>query len=120
MGRQERRRPRGACGEFLREEELAEAIAVFVGLLVGKVLGIFGGARLAVALGAGTLPDRVTWSDVFPVAILDAIGYTVSLLIARLVLNDPAAQERSAAAILAASVLASALAVVMLRRRSRK
>jgi len=95
------------------------AIAVFAGLLVGKVVGIFGGARLAVALGVGSLPDRVTWSDVLPVAVLGAIGYTVSLLIARLAFDDAAAQERSAAAVLVASVLASVIAVVMLRRRSR-
>ena len=95
------------------------AIAVFVGLVVGKVVGIFGGARLAVAMGVGTLPDRVTWSDVLPVAVLGSIGYTVSLLIARLAFDDAAAQERSAAAILAASVLASVIAVVLLRRRSR-
>ncbi len=95
------------------------AIAVFVGLMVGKVFGIFGGARLAVMLGVGALPDRVTWSDVLPVAVLGAIGYTVSLLIARLAFDNAAAQERSAAAVLAASVLASAIAVVMLRRRSR-
>ncbi len=95
------------------------AIAVFFGLLVGKVIGIFGGARLAVALGVGTLPDRVTWSDVLPVAILGAIGYTVSLLIAGLAFDESGAQERSAAAVLAASIIASTIAVVTLRRRSR-
>ena len=95
------------------------AIAVFAGLLVGKVVGIFGGARLAVWLGLGTLPENVTWSDVLPVAVLGAIGYTVSLLIARLALEDPSAQEQAAAAVLVASVLASLAAVVLLRRRSR-
>ena len=97
----------------------AVAVGVFAGLMAGKVLGIFGGARLAVGLGLGTLPERVTWSDVLPVAVLGAIGYTVSLLIARLSLPDVAAQERAAAAVLAASVLASLAAVVALRRRSR-
>jgi len=56
---------------------------------------------------------------VVPVAILGAIGYTVSLLLARLAFTDVAAQERAAAAVLGASVLASILAVVLLRRRSR-
>lgn len=59
------------------------------------------------------------WGDVVPVAILGAIGYTVSLLLARLAFTDVAAQERVAAAVLGASVLASILAVVLLRRRSR-
>jgi NhaA family Na+:H+ antiporter len=56
---------------------------------------------------------------VLPVAVLGAIGYTVSLLLARLAFTDVAAQERAAAAVLGASVLASILAVVLLRRRSR-
>ena len=83
------------------------------------MLGIFGGARLSVRLGLGILPDSVTWRDVLPIAVLGAIGYTVSLLIARLALTDVEAQERAAAAVLAASVLASLVAVAFLRRRSR-
>lgn len=95
------------------------AVGVFFGLLVGKVVGIFGGARLAVRLGFGALPESVGWGDVLPVAVLGAIGYTVSLLIAQLALPDPGAQERAAAAVLVASVLASLVAIVLLRRRSR-
>jgi Na+:H+ antiporter, NhaA family len=95
------------------------AIGVFLGLLVGKVAGIYGGARLAVRLGLGTLPEEVRWADVLPVAVLGAIGYTVSLLIARLAFDDAAAVERSAAAVLTASVIASLLALVLLRRQAR-
>jgi NhaA family Na+:H+ antiporter len=95
------------------------AVGVFAGLLLGKVVGIFGAAQLAVRLGLGTLPDRVTWGDVLPVAMLGAIGYTVSLLIARLALDDVGAQERAAAGVLIASVVASAIAVLLLRRRGR-
>jgi Na+:H+ antiporter, NhaA family len=94
------------------------AVAVFAGLLIGKVAGILGGVRLAMALRLGTLPDRVRFGDVVPVAMLGAIGYTVSLLIAHLAFDDPAAQQRSAAAVLVASVIASIAAVVLLRRRS--
>ena len=105
-----------AAGDALSDEI---AIGVFGGLLVGKVVGIFGGARLAVAMRLGSLPARVGWGDVLPVAMLGAIGYTVSLLITHLAFDDIAAQERSAAAVLAASVVASIAGVVLLRRRSR-
>lgn len=97
----------------------AIAVGVFAGLLVGKAVGVFGGARLAVRLRFGTLPAGVTWGDVLPVAILAGIGYTVSLLIAGLALPDVEAQEQAAAAILAASLVASLLALVLLRRRGR-
>jgi NhaA family Na+:H+ antiporter len=96
----------------------AIAIGAFAGLLVGKVIGIFGGARLAVALGLGTLPAGVRWGDVLPVAVLGAIGYTVSLLIGHLAFDDVGAQERAAAAVLMASAIASLAAVVLLRRRA--
>jgi NhaA family Na+:H+ antiporter len=107
--------PLAAAGDALGNEI---AIGVFAGLLFGKVIGIFGGARLAVALGIGKLPDLVTWRDVTPIAVLGGIGYTVSLLIARLAFEDVALQEQSAAAVLAASVVAAIAAVVLLRRRS--
>jgi NhaA family Na+:H+ antiporter len=96
------------------------AVGVFFGLLIGKVLGILGGARLAVRLGAGALPGDVRWGDVVPVAMLGAIGYTVSLLMSRLAFTDDAAVERSAAAVLAASALSAALAVVLLRRAANR
>ena len=107
--------PLAAAGDAISD---AVAIGVFAGLLAGKVLGIFGGARLAVRMGAGALPGSVGWGDVFPVAVLGGIGYTVSLLIARLAFDDPAAEDRVAAAVLAASVVASVVAVVLLRRRA--
>jgi NhaA family Na+:H+ antiporter len=107
--------PLAAAGDALDDRI---AIGVFAGLLLGKVVGIFGGAQLAVRLSLGTLPERVGWGDVLPVAVLGAIGYTISLLIARLAL-DAAAQERAAASVLIASVLASAIAVLLLRHRGR-
>jgi NhaA family Na+:H+ antiporter len=96
------------------------ALGVFAALLVGKFAGVFGGARLAVALRLGTLPRGVTWADLVPVAMLAGIGYTVSLLIARLAFDDVAAQDRAATAVLAASALASVIAVVLLRARVRR
>jgi NhaA family Na+:H+ antiporter len=108
--------PLAAAGDAIDDRI---AVGVFAGLLVGKVVGIFGGARLAVALRLGSLPDRVGWGDVLPVAMLGGIGYTVSLLIAQLAFADVAAQERAAAAVLAASVVAATIAVVLLRMRAR-
>jgi Na+:H+ antiporter, NhaA family len=95
------------------------AHGIVAGLLVGKTAGILGGAWLAVRLRLGTLPGGVGWGDVLPVAVLGGIGYTVSLLISRLAFPDVLAQERAATAVLAASVVASLTAVLLLRRRVR-
>lgn len=93
------------------------ALGVAAALLVGKPAGIFAGARLAVGLRLSTLPPEVRWGDLLPVAILGGIGYTVSLLIARLALPDPASQEQTAAAVLIASTIAAIVAAWLLRRR---
>lgn len=107
--------PVGALGDALEDNI---ALGVIAGLLVGKTAGIMGGALVAVRMRLGALPDRVTWADVLPVAVLGGIGYTVSLLITQLAFDDIAAQERVAAAVLTASVVASLLAAVLLRRRA--
>jgi NhaA family Na+:H+ antiporter len=93
------------------------AIGVVAGLVLGKPLGVFGGAWLTVKAGLGTLPANVGWKDVLPVALLAGIGYTVSLLIARLAVSEPSAQEAAAAAVLIGSICTSVAAIVLLRRR---
>jgi Na+:H+ antiporter, NhaA family len=97
----------------------AVAIGVFAGLLIGKFLGVLGGAWLAVRTGLGALPAQLTWRDVVPVAVLAGIGYTVSLLVARLSLTDTADQQQAGLAVLTASVVASLVALALLRRRAR-
>jgi NhaA family Na+:H+ antiporter len=94
------------------------AIAIFLGLLVGKFVGILAGAALAVRLRLGALPAGVGWADVVPVAVLGGIGYTVSLLISQLAFDQAGAEERAAASVLAASVVASLVALFLLRRRA--
>jgi NhaA family Na+:H+ antiporter len=107
--------PLAAAGEALSDPV---AHGIVAGLLVGKVVGVMGGAWLAVRLRLGNFPENVSWGDVLPVAMLAGVGYTVSLLIARLSLSEAAA-DRASAAVLAASVAASLIAVVLLRLRTR-
>ena len=89
------------------------------GLLVGKTVGILGGAWLAVRLRLGALPTGVGWADVLPVAVLGGIGYTVSLLVTELAIADGARRAHAATAVLAASLVAAAAGVILLRRRVR-
>lgn len=97
------------------------AIGVIVGLVLGKLLGIFGTSWLAVKLGIGSRPTGVNWSDISALAMLGGIGFTVSLLIAELSLSGPAA-ERAKAAVLLASAAASVVGTLMLvvKRRQRR
>lgn len=113
-----------AAGVPINGKVLAElvhdriAIAIIVGLVLGKVLGIFGTSYLAVKLGIGSRPAGLTWNDLCALAMLGGVGFTVSLLITDLALTGSAA-ERAKAAVLIASALASLLATAMLLRRRR-
>ncbi|MFJ1766447.1 Na+/H+ antiporter NhaA [Amycolatopsis sp. NPDC088138] len=93
-------------------------LAVLAGLLVGKVVGIFGASWLAVKLKVAEKPRDVGWRDIGALSVLGGVGFTVSLLIAELALPGEAS-ELAKAAVLIASGIASLLAAVMLLRRSK-
>ena len=95
------------------------ALGVVAGLVIGKFVGILGGAWAAVRLGLATLGEGLHWHEIAGVAILGGVGFTVSLLIGGLAYPDPSQLERVTTAVLIASVLASAAAAVVFRRRVR-
>ena len=64
------------------------AVAVMVGLGVGKPIGIVSFSWLAVRLGIAKLPDGVNWSVFAASGILAGIGFTMALFIASLALED--------------------------------
>ncbi|SDN33154.1 Na+/H+ antiporter NhaA [Allokutzneria albata] len=94
------------------------ALAVIIGLVVGKLLGIFGFSLLSVRFGLASKPKDLAWRDMAAVSMLGGVGFTVSLLIAELALPKEAA-ELAKAAVLVASAAAALLAAAMLIKRSR-
>nr|WP_321267839.1 Na+/H+ antiporter NhaA [uncultured Sulfurimonas sp.] len=60
------------------------SIGIIAGLVLGKVLGIAGVAWLAVKLGIAKLPEGSNMSQVFGVAFLGGIGFTMSIFVADL------------------------------------
>lgn len=97
-------------------------LAIVLGLLVGKTVGIFSSAWLAIRVGIATRPTGLMWGDLFALAVLGAIGFTVSLLIAELSLggvDGGAAAEIAKAAVLVTSLIASILGSALLLRRGR-
>ncbi|TDB82927.1 Na+/H+ antiporter NhaA [Actinomadura sp. KC216] len=95
------------------------ALGVIAGLVIGKFVGVFGGAWAAVRLGWANLSEDLHWHEIAGVALLAGVGFTVSLLIGGLAYTDPSQFERVTTAVLIASVLASAAAAVVFRRRVR-
>lgn len=96
------------------------AIGIIVALVVGKAVGIFGTTYLVSRFTRASLDSGLAWLDVLGVALLAGIGFTVSLLIGDLAFG--AGTERDdhvKIGVLVASVLAAALAAVVLRARNR-
>ena len=84
-------------------------LGVAAGLFVGKQIGVYGGVRLAVRLGLATRPAGARWVQVYGVALLCGIGFTMSLFIGGLAFADPARIDAVKLGVLLGSI-ASALA----------
>lgn len=59
-------------------------LGIILGLVFGKQIGVFGMVLLARLLRVATLPPGATWGQVYGVALLCGIGFTMSLFIGTL------------------------------------
>lgn len=64
-------------------------LGIALGLLVGKTVGVYGTAWLAVRFGFARLPEGANWNQLLGVAMLCGIGFTMSLFIGMLAFPDP-------------------------------
>ena len=94
------------------------AWGIFLGLLVGKVVGILGASALAVRLGIAFKPEQLPWSHLGGAALLAGIGFTVAIFIANLSFGSDQTELLEAAkiGIFAASIVAAVLGFALLRR----
>ena len=115
-----------AAGVDLRGSGIIEGVtspigsAIIFALVIGKFLGIFGATYLFTRFTRATLAENLRWSDVSAIGLLAGIGFTVSLLIVELSYEQSQALSDAKVGVLAASVIASLLAITLLRFQSRK
>jgi len=93
-------------------------LGVFVGLVVGKPVGIILAARLTTVLGAKLSPG-VQWMDIALIGALAGIGFTVSLLISELAFTSDVALSAAKLGVLLASLAAVAVSATLLALRRR-
>jgi len=60
------------------------SLGIITGLILGKVIGIFGVSWLAIKMKIATLPKGSTMSQIFGVSFLGGIGFTMSIFVADL------------------------------------
>jgi NhaA family Na+:H+ antiporter len=90
-------------------------LGVALGLLVGKVVGVFGLSALMIRLKLADLPAGASWAQLLGVAILCGIGFTMSLFIGLLAFADqPLLQAEVKFGILGGSIMAGLLGYLLL------
>ncbi len=97
------------------------ALGIVAALVVGKAVGVFGTTFLVTKTTRASLDSGIAWIDLFGLALLAGIGFTVSLLIGELSFGAGSAHnDHAKVAILAGSLISALLAAVVLKARNRR
>ncbi len=103
-------------GSWIAGLASTNTLGIFLGLLVGKPLGIVVFCFLAVKAGVSRLPVGVSWKQIAGVGLLGGIGFTMSIFIILIAFSDPTLVQSSKITVLFSSVLAGIGGYLLLRR----
>lgn len=95
-------------------------LGVALGLFLGKQAGVFAAVRLAVAAGIASKPGGANWGQVYGVALLCGIGFTMSLFIGGLAFTDGLHETEVKLGVLAGSLLSGATGALVMRFSARE
>ena len=90
-------------------------LGIALGLFLGKQIGVLGFAWLGTRLGFCRLPDGVTWTQAYGVALLSGIGFTMSLFIGALAFEDQTHAAAVRLGVLSGSIASAILGYLVLR-----
>jgi NhaA family Na+:H+ antiporter len=100
-------------GELSNPDGQRLALAVALGLVVGKFIGIVGATMGALRLRLGALPSGVDTRGLIGAAAIGGIGFTVSLFITPLAYDDPLLVGAAKLGILGGSVVSAAIGIAI-------
>ncbi len=98
--------------------QMGEAVplGIMLGLFLGKQVGVFGFSWVAIQLGLAKMPEGSSWLQLYGVAVLTGIGFTMSLFIVSLAFEaDDLFQYTDKLAILLASFVSGIVGYLVLR-----
>lgn len=102
-------------GAFTEALAKPASMGIITGLVLGKPIGIFGFAWLAVKTGFASLPEGLDWAKVFGMSLLAGIGFTMSLFIADLAFGLSESLTYAKAGILTGSLISGIFGFLYLR-----
>ncbi len=82
-------------------------LAIAVGLFAGKAIGIYSFARASIRAGLADMPQGASHAQLFGVAVLGGIGFTMSLFIGTLAFPDPSRAAELRIGVLTGSMLSA-------------
>jgi NhaA family Na+:H+ antiporter len=104
------------AGAFLAPAPLGAA----AGLFFGKQLGVFLSSWSVIRSGWADLPAAASWAQLYGVALLSGIGFTMSLFIGDLAFRETPRGDEVKLAVFAGSLISAALGLAVLALASRR
>lgn len=94
-------------------------LGVASGLIIGKVIGVFGVSSLMIKLKLANMPENMTNRSLFGVGLLASIGFTMSLFVTNLAFNNPEYELQAKLGIFAASLIGGILGFIILNKNNK-
>jgi len=91
-------------------------IGAFLGLLIGKPLGIALCAWVAIVTGLAAFPRGGNWMGIVGIGCLGGIGFTMALFVANLAFGASLELDQAKLGVLGASVVSAVLGFLLLAR----
>jgi NhaA family Na+:H+ antiporter len=95
-------------------------LGIIAGLFLGKQIGVFGAASLAIKLGIAQPPVGASRAQLYGLSVLTGVGFTMSLFIGTLAFDDETLMAQVRIGVLVASVLSGLVAWLLLIVAARK
>lgn len=90
------------------------SLGIIAGLVLGKFIGISLFARLMVLLKISILPKGVSWKQIYGVAFLAGIGFTMSMFISDLAFKEEEYKQIAKVGIMTASLISATIGMLWL------
>lgn len=95
-------------------------LGIAAGLVVGKQVGVLGAIWLAVKTGLARKPEAVSWGQLYGLACLTGVGFTMSLFIGGLAFADPALMTDVRIGVLTGSLISALSGIAALVLAAKK
>ena len=91
----------------------SNSLGIIIGLIFGKLIGIFSLPYLLVKIGIAKLQQGLNWRNLAGIGFLGGIGFTMSMFISNLAFTDADIVSTSKLSILIASTIAAVIGLIL-------